>query len=90
MICILASFLRGVVVLTIGATLVISHAAFAAPQTGAKAEVAMQLAYVESHDSEESLNDVPNLELAENCYLEVQKHRTPQGKVVSRIVHTCD
>jgi hypothetical protein len=30
------------------------------------------------------------IELAENCYLEVQKHRTPQGKVVSRIVHECD
>jgi hypothetical protein len=45
---------------------------------------------VESHDGEESLQDVQGLKLAENCYLEVQKHRTPQGKVVSRLVHECD
>ena len=50
----------------------------------------MQMAFVESHDGEESLQGVQNLELAENCYLEVQKHRTPRGKVVSRIVHECD
>ena len=85
-----APFLKGVAVLTIGATLVISHAAFAAPQMSAKAEASMQMASVESHDGEESVQDVKGLELAENCYLEVQKHRTPQGKIVSRIVHECD
>jgi hypothetical protein len=90
MICIPAAYLRGVAVLTIGATLVISHAALAAPQTGAKPEASMQMAAVENHDGEESLHDVQNLELAENCYLEVQKHRTPQGKIVSLIVHECD
>ena len=90
MIRIPAPLLRGIAVLTIGATLVISHAAFAAPHTGATAEASMQMAAVESHDGEESLHDVQNIELAENCYLEVQKHRTPQGKIVSRIVHECE
>jgi hypothetical protein len=90
MIRIPAPYLRGVAVLTIGATLVISHAAFAAPQAGATPEASMQMAFVEGYDGEESLHDVQNLELAENCYLEVQKHRTSQGKVVSRIVHECD
>jgi hypothetical protein len=90
MIRIPAPYLRGVTALTIGATLVIGHAAFAAAGTGAKAEALMQVAFVESHDGEESLHDVQNLVLAENCYLEVQKHRTPQGKVVSRVVHECD
>ncbi|MBM1172486.1 hypothetical protein [Microvirga arabica] len=90
MIRIPAPFLRGFAVFFIGATLVISHAAFAAPQTGAKAEASMQMAAVENHDGEESLQDVQGLELAENCYLEVQKHRASQGKVVSRIVHECD
>ncbi|WP_201864602.1 hypothetical protein [Microvirga soli] len=90
MIRIPAPFLRGVAVLTIGATLVISHAAFAAPQAGARPEAPMQIAFVESHDGEEGLHNGQNLELAENCYLEVQKHRTPRGKVVSRVVHECD
>jgi hypothetical protein len=90
MIRIPAPYLRGVTVLALGATLVISHAAFAAPQTGVKHEASMQMAAVESHDGEESLQDVQGLKLAENCYLEVQKHRTPQGKVVSRLVHECD
>ncbi|KFG67928.1 hypothetical protein [Microvirga sp. BSC39] len=85
-----APFLRGVAVLTIGVAFLISHAALAAPQTGAKPEASMQMAAVENHDGEESLQDVQGLALAENCYLEVQKHRTPQGKVVSRIVHECD
>jgi hypothetical protein len=90
MIRIPAPYLRGVAVLTIGAAFLISHAALAAPQTGAKAEASMQMAFVESHDGDESLQNVQGLELAENCYLEVQKHRTPQGRVVSRIVHECD
>jgi len=90
MTCIPAPFLRGVAVLTLSATLVISQTAFAAPQMSAKAEASMQMASVENHDGEESLHDVKGLELAENCYLEVQKHRTPQGKVVSRVVHECD
>ena len=85
-----ATYLRGVAVLTLSATLVISHAAFAAPQMSARAEASMQMASVESHDGEENPQDVQGLELAENCYLEVQKHRTSQGKVVSRIVHECD
>ncbi|MFC1456604.1 hypothetical protein ACETIH_07730 [Microvirga arabica] len=76
MIRIPAPFLRGFAVFSIGATLVISHAAFAAPQTRAKAEASMQMAFMESHDGEESLQDVQGLELAENCYLEMQKHRT--------------
>ena len=90
MIRIPAPYLRGVAILTVGATLVIGHAAFAAAGTGAKAEASMQMAFVESHDGKETLHDVQNLALAENCYVEVQKHRTPQGKIVSRIVHECD
>ena len=89
MIRIPAPYLRGAAVLTIGATLLISHVALAASQPSAKAEASMQVAFVESHDSG-SLQDEQGLELAENCYLEVQKHRTPNGKVVSRIVHECD
>lgn len=84
------SFLRGVAILTIGITLVISHATFAASQMGARPEASMQMAFVESHAGEEGLHDVQNLEMAENCYLKVQKHRTPQGLVVSRIEHECD
>ena len=90
MIRIPAPYLRSIAVLTLSASFLISHAALAAPQTAAKAEASMQMAFVESHNGEESLHDVHNLELAENCYLEVQKHPTPQGKVVSRIVHECD
>jgi hypothetical protein len=90
MIRIPAPYLRGFAVLTIGATFLISHTAFAAPQISTAAKAPVQMAAVSGQDGEESLQDLHGLELAENCYLEVQKHRTRQGKVESRIVHECD
>ena len=85
-----ASYIRGLAVLTLGATFVLSHAAFAVPQDGAQPVAPMQMALVVSPDGQESHQDLKGIELAENCYLEEQKHRTPKGKVISRIVHECD
>jgi hypothetical protein len=90
MIRIPAPYLRGFAVLTIGGTFLVSHTAFAAPQASTAAKAPVQMAAVSSPDGEESLQDMHGFELAENCYLEVQKHRTPQGKIGSRIVHECD
>ena len=30
------------------------------------------------------------MDLAENCYLEVQEDLTPQGRTLSQTVHECD
>jgi hypothetical protein len=91
MIRIPASYLRGLAVLTLGATLVLSHAALAAPQGGSsRSDAQTQMAELLGHDVVEQQQGTAGIELAENCYLEVQKHRTLQGKVVSRIVHECD
>jgi hypothetical protein len=90
MIRIPASYLRGLAVLTLGATLVLSHAALAALQGGSsRSEAQVQMAELLRHDVVEE-QGTADIELAENCYLEVQKHRTPQGKIVSRVVHECD
>ncbi len=90
MIRIPASYLRGLAVLTLGATFVLSHAALAAPQGGSsESDAQVQMAELLGADLAEE-HGTAGIELAENCYLEVQKHRTPQGKVVSRIVHECD
>jgi hypothetical protein len=90
MIRIPASYLRGLAVLTLGATFVLSHAALAAPQGGStQSDAQVQMAELLRDDVAEE-HGTAGIELAENCYLEVQKHRTPQGKVVSRIVHECD
>jgi hypothetical protein len=90
MIRIPATYLRGIAVLTLGATLVLSHAALAAPQGGSsRFEAQVQMAELLGHDWVEE-QGTAGIELAENCYLEVEKHRTSQGKVVSRIVHECD
>ncbi len=90
MIRIPASYLRGVAVLTLGATFVLSHAVLAAPQGGSsQSNAQVQMAELLGDDFVEE-HGTAGIELAENCYLEVQKHRTPQGKVVSRIVHECD
>jgi hypothetical protein len=90
MIRIPASYLRGLAVLTLGATFVLSHAALAAPQGGStQSDAQVQMAELLGDDLVEEHRTAGN-ELAENCYLEVQKHGTPQGKVVSRIVHECD
>jgi apolipoprotein N-acyltransferase len=91
MIRIPAPYLRGLAVLTLGASFVLGHAALAAPQSSpAKPGVRVQVAQAVSQDSIADLPEGEATELAENCYLEVQKDRTPQGKVVSRIVHECD
>jgi len=91
MIRISAPYLRGLAVLTIGATFVLSHAALAAPEAGtgklgARTQVAA--AYVESTVPERQA--VKSVELAENCYLEAQEDLTPQGETISQIVHECD
>jgi hypothetical protein len=85
-----ASYIRGFAVLTLGATFVLGHAAFAAPHSSAQPETPIQMALVMGPDGEERHQDLQGIELAENCYLEEQKHRTPKGKVISRIVHECD
>lgn len=91
MIRIPAPYLRGLAVLTLGASFVLGHAALAAPQSSlAKPGARVQVAQAVSQDSIADLPEGEAVELAENCYLEVQKDRTPQGKVVSRIVHECD
>ena len=90
MIRIPASYLRGLAVLTLGATFVLSHAALAAAQGGfPQSNTQTQMAELLGQELVEQ-QGTTGIELAENCYLEVQKHRTSQGKVVSRIVHECD
>ncbi|MBL0407757.1 hypothetical protein JKG68_28020 [Microvirga aerilata] len=91
MIRIPAPYLRGLAVLTLAASFVLSHSAQAAPQSSSSAPGAR--IHVAEALSQDGLTDLPEgeaLELAENCYLEVQKDRTPQGRVLSRIVHECD
>ncbi len=91
MIRIPASYLRGLAVLTLGATFVLGHAALAAPQgVSSQPDVRSQVAELLGQDLVDEQQETAGIELAENCYLEVQEHRTPQGKVVSRIVHECD
>ena len=90
MIRIPASYLRGLAVLTLGATFVLSHAALAAPQGGSsQSDAQVQMAELLAQDLVEE-HGTAGIELAENCYLEVQKHRTRHGKILSRIVHECD
>jgi len=55
MIRIPAPYLRGATVLVVGATFVLGHAAFAAPQAGTKAEAPMQMAAADSHEGEDRL-----------------------------------
>jgi hypothetical protein len=91
MIRIPAPYLRGLAVLTIGATFVIGHAALAAPEASTgKLSAGTQVAavYVEKTVPERQV--VEGVELAENCYLEAQEDLTPQGETISQIVHECD
>ena len=91
MIRIPAPYLRGLAVLSLGASFVLSHAALAAPQSSSSVPGAR--IHVAEASGQDGLTDLPEgeaLELAENCYLEVQKDRTPHGKVLSRIVHEYD
>jgi hypothetical protein len=90
MIRISAPYLRGLAVLSVGLTFVLGHAALASPGANASKPAARtQLALSLGQDAA-LRQDLGNLELAENCYLEVQEDLTPEGKTVSRLVHECD
>ena len=90
MIRIPAPCLRGLVVLTVGLTFVLGHAALAAPTAStSKPAARTHLAWALGQDAA-LRQDLGRLELAENCYLEVQEDLTPEGKTVSRLVHECD
>ncbi len=91
MIRIPAPYLRGLAVLTIGATFVISHAALAAPEAGAsKLDARTQVAAVYVENTVPERKAAEGVELAENCYLEAQEDLTPRGETISQIVHECD
>lgn len=90
MIRIPAPYRRGLTVLTIGAALMLGHAALAASGSNGTSASRTQMALGVSQDGEEAQQDIHGMNLAENCYLEVQKVRTPQGRTVTRMVHECD
>jgi hypothetical protein len=91
MIRIPAPYLRGLAVLSVGLTFVFGHAALATPGANASKPAARtQLALSLVQDGAMWRQGPDALELAENCYLEVQEDLTPEGKTVSRIVHECD
>ncbi len=90
MIRIPAPYRRGLTVLSIGAALVLGHGALAASAESQKSAPGTQMALALGQDGVEMQQDGTSLHLADNCYLEVQKVRTPQGKTMSRLVRECD
>ena len=86
-----APYLRGLAVLTIGASFVLGHATLAASATSTiKHPARTQLALGLSPISAAGPQQTEAIELADNCYLEVQEDLTFQGKMLSQIVHECD
>jgi hypothetical protein len=86
-----ASYLRGLAVLAVGASFVLAHAAPAASSTGAaKLTARTQLDLAVSPVGAAGRQQREAMDLAENCYLEVQEDLTPQGRTLSQIVHECD
>ena len=91
MIRIPAPYLRGLAVLTISACFVLGHTTLAASATSTtRLSARTQLALIMSPIGAVGRQRVEAIELAENCYLEVQEDLTPQGKTLSQIVHECD
>jgi len=91
MIRIPAPYLRGLAVLTLGATFTLGRAALAAPHgSSANAGTGHQVAALLSQHAEAAQQEAQSIDLAESCYWEVQRDRTPHGKVVSQMVHECD
>jgi hypothetical protein len=89
MIRIPAPLRRGLTVLAIGATVVASHAAFAAPGLSARS-VKGPAPIVLASRSETASRTRASEPLPENCYFEAQAERAPGGKPVSKLVQECD
>jgi hypothetical protein len=89
MTCLPAPLLRGLTVLAVGATLVASHAAFAAPGRGVSSTESSagveRVSLIAGKDRASAATT-----LAENCYLETHIERPSKGKAISTLVQECD
>ncbi len=83
-----APALRATAVLGIAAALAVSHAAFAAAATASRPGQIDRTVVAKAGQNDRALSAA--MTLADNCYVETQFDRLPDGKTVSRLVHECD
>jgi len=85
-----APLVRGLVVVTIGVTLAISHIAFAAaaPRPIQVASTAVAASGENGPSGTSSISAAS--ELAENCYVDTHAVKGVRGKTVVTTVHECD
>jgi hypothetical protein len=85
-----APLLRGFTVLAIGTTLVLSHITFATAAP-APMQVASAVPVVKETVGLDGTSSRPSgLELAENCYIEIQPMKSVRGKTLLARTHECD
>jgi len=84
-----APVLRGLSVLAIGATIVLSHLSFATAKTQ-KAQIPAQVAVQSKVDISSTGSIEKHESLADNCYWELVSEEAPAGTLTVRRVQECD
>ena len=84
-----APLIRGLAVLALGATLALSHVAFAAAAP-MPASLPSASTLQKASDVETTASTAPRRELAENCYVDTQVVKGLRGKPVVLRVEECD
>jgi hypothetical protein len=85
-----APLLRGLTIVAIGSTLVLSHIAFATAAPAPMQVVSAVSIVKETAGVDSTSSNSLGWELAENCYIEIQPVKSVRGKTIMARTYECD